>query len=90
MYTNPTYLTVISILVFLVVLSIYDENVPRYLWVRLKFLSLQIRIIPLLIWYHPNNPITRWRMERQYRKMAREMIAEVMKTRNVKEKVEEE
>ena len=71
-FMNPAYLTLVGILTFLVIISIYDANVPLYLWLRLKLLYIQIKSLPLLFWYHPRNPLYGWLMRRRFQKVIKE------------------
>lgn len=88
-FMNPTYLTLVGILTFLVIISIYDENVPLYLWLRLKLLWIQIKTFPLIFWYHPRNPLSRWLMRRRFEKVIKQMAKELKEERDAQLKEEQ-
>lgn len=79
LFMNPTYLTIVGVLTFLVIISIYDANVPLYLWLRLKLLWIQIKTFPLVFWFHPRNPLYGWMMKRRFQKVIREMAKKAEK-----------
>ena len=89
LFMNPTYLTIVGILTFLVIISIYDENVPQYLWLRLKLAYIQLRILPIRLWYHPRNPLTGFLMRRRFEKVIKQMAKELKEERDAQLKEEE-
>lgn len=69
MYTNPTYLTIVGILVFLVVIAIMDENVAPWLGLQSKILTMELRRQWLLLKMKPDLWLMKWRMKRVLKKL---------------------
>ena len=69
MYTNPTYLTVIGLLVFLVVICIQEETVAPWLGIQFKILLLNVRKQWLLLKMVPDMWLMKWRMKRVLKKL---------------------
>jgi len=69
MYTNPTYLTLITILSLLVFVCITDENAAPWLGIQFKILLLSIRKQWLLLKMKPDIWLMKWRMQRTLRKL---------------------
>ena len=69
MYTNPTYLTIVGILVFLVVIAIMDENVAPWLGLQSKTLTMELRRQWLLLKMKPDLWLMKWRMKRVLKKL---------------------
>ena len=69
MYTNPTYLTIVGILVFLVVICIMDENVAPWLELQSKVLTMELRRQWLLLKMKPDLWLMKWRMKRVLKKL---------------------
>lgn len=69
MYTNPTYLTLIALLVFLVVICIQEETVAPWLGLQFKILLLNVRKQWLLLKMKPDMWLMKWRMQRVLKKL---------------------
>ena len=69
MYTNPTYLTIVGILVFLVVICIMDQNVAPWLGLQFKVLTMEFRRQWLLLRMKPDLWLMKWRMKRVLKKL---------------------
>ena len=69
MYTNPTYLTLVALLVFLVVICIQEETVAPWLGLQFKVLLLNIRKQWLLLRMKPDMWLMKWRMQRVLKKL---------------------
>ena len=72
MYTNPTYLTLVAILAFLVYICIIDENAGPFLGVQFKILMLNIRKQWLLLKMKPDIWLMKWRMQRVLKKLQKD------------------
>lgn len=72
MYTNPTYLTLIAILAFLVYICIVDENAGPFLSIQAKILMLNIRKQWLLLKMKPDMWLMKWRMQRVLKKLQKD------------------
>lgn len=69
MWTNPTYLTVVAILVFITYISIEDENVLPFINLQFQILLLNIRKKWMLLTMRPQMWLMRRRMERELKKI---------------------
>ena len=72
MYTNPTYLTLVAVLVFLVVICIQEETVAPWLGLQFKILLLNIRKQWLLLKMKPDMWLMKWRMQRVLKKLQKD------------------
>ncbi len=72
MYTNPTYLTLIAVLAFLVYICIVDENAGPFLGIQAKILLLNIRKQWLLLKMKPDMWLMKWRMQRVLKKLQKD------------------
>ena len=69
MLTNPTYLTVVAILVFFVYIAIEDENFLPFVNLKFKILVMEIRKQWLLLRMKPDIWLMKWRMQRVLKKL---------------------
>ena len=69
LYTNPTYLTAIAVLVFLLYVCIVDENAIPFFTLKWKILLMTIRKQWLLLRMKPDMWLMRWRMQRVLKKL---------------------
>lgn len=72
MYTNPTYLTLVGILAFLVYICIIDENAGPFLGIQFKILMLNVRRQWLLLKMKPDMWLMKWRMQRVLKKLQKD------------------
>lgn len=73
---NPLYLTLITVLTILVVLSIEDPNVIKWVSLKLRLFTVGIQLFWFRFWLHPNNPITKFRREKSIQQFVKEMERE--------------
>ena len=69
MYTNPTYLTVVAILAFLIYICMVDENAMPFFKIQGQILLLNIRKQWLLLKMKPDMWLMKWRMQRVLKKL---------------------
>ena len=72
MYTNPTYLTVVAILVLLVYVCATDENAIPFFGIQFEILLLNVRRQWLLLKMKPDMWLMKWRMQRVLKKLQKD------------------
>lgn len=84
MWSNPTYLTIVAILVFLVYICLEDENAIPFFNIQFKILMLNIRKQWMLLKMKPDLWLMKWRMQRVLKKLQKDQELQAL----VKEHVE--
>jgi uracil-DNA glycosylase len=54
-----------------------DKNVITWLVLNWKLFVINLQRVKFMLIYHPKNPITNWRSEMRYRKIAKELQEEI-------------
>jgi hypothetical protein len=54
-------------------MMVVDKNVADYIILSYKLFLINVERLRWLIIYHPKNPITRWWMDRKFKKFIKEM-----------------
>lgn len=67
------YYGLLSVFCVLAFMMTVDKNVADYIVLMFKIFLINIERVKWLIIYHPKNPITRWRMDRKFKKFINEM-----------------
>ena len=86
MYTNPTYLTIVAVLAFLVYVCAVDDNAIPFFTLKWKIFLMTIRKQWLLLRMKPDLWLMRWRMNRVLKKLQADKELQAL----VKEHVEVE